>query len=457
MKAAVLLVLPLLMAPTGQSREMVVDGLVYNRTKILEWEGDSPPGPEDVGLAGVEVTFELHVPGLSHPMVDLARAKSDEEGRVLVKVDVPDTDRSRGSFHVRGVASYAGGRFPFTVSDDGTFEVAVYEPIDDPAAIRIPTHAVMLVTSEDRPGLVSVQERIRIVNDTGRAFQGFKPRMGMETGVLATIRATGGPHGLQAWHGRTGTRLDAIKIDEERWAVVGTVPPTGPLGADFLIQYTLHLEEARKGSIGRRLIADTAKVEIYYPSSGIGLDLPEGFGDPRPAPEETAPGFVVSVGEDVASGEQIQIGIDLASGLLLRLTIGIAAVFLFALALAYVGARAGGRAVEPGADAEPIARRIARLDVRNARGEIDPGVYAREREAILREAMAARAIGDGGRGGPTLSPEIVRLLEKIDAVEEGEAAEAVKEGRRQAYLGEILEVLRRQRGGGSSGGGSADG
>ena len=456
MKTALILILPILFPAFGQDREAEVDGLVFNRTKILESEGGTPLEPGAVGVAGVEVNFQLHVPVASHSTVPLAKGKTDENGRIKMRLVLPDLPGDRDSYHIKGVAGYGGAQYPFQVSRDGKFQVAVYESTPDPAEVRVLSHRIFLVPSEGAPGSITVIERMKVLNKGPRAFRGVEHKDGMGQGFVATIRATGSPHEVIARMGRIGTPLVIMDLGSEMAAVLGPIPPTGSEGEDLSIQYHMELGEVARGAITRGIIARTEEIRVFYPEADFGVDLPDGFSEAEDASEEAgAAGFVVRKKVGLSPGEELEVGVDFGSSRIYWVMGSFGAAFLIALLLAFAGASRGDKAVEPGAGAEPIARRIARLDIRNARGEIDPASYGREREALLREAMAGKAL-DLSRGAPSLDPEVERLMDRIGSLTRSGGDAAVKQGKRQAYLEEIYETLRRQRERGSPKARSAD-
>ena len=422
----------------ARAQDIVVEGLVFDRSAILEAEGDDGPSPADVPMAGVDVIItgeSAHGRGGQHPT-----GRSGADGRVSLVFPFEDDGHGHGPPKLRGAAVYEGSWYPFEVSDDGKFQVGVYQTTYETDKVRILKDSIYLEAKGEPPSSIQVRETLLIVNESTRAFGGVRPIAAMKKGLLATIRVPRQPHAARAFLPDVGMPLEATVIDQNRMAVMGTITPTGPEGMLVAIEYDLQVGEEGGGAISRPLYCPTETFQVYVGKSGIKVNLPDGFGEFGPADGELAGRFLLAEASGLGDGDEIDLQVSLRSNRFYWVLGLFAGAFLLALGLAGVASWRGSGSVTARAAAEPIARRIARLDIRNARGEIDPGQYAREREALIREAMAGREIQ--GADGAALPPEVMRLVEKIDALENDGADEKVKEGKRQAYLDELLEVIR---------------
>jgi hypothetical protein len=383
MKSAVWILLAISIPALAGAEEIVIEGIVYNRTKILESVADSPPKPANVGEGGVQVML-LGVEGLDRSMGHPV-ATTDDMGRAKFILDLPGETLTKP---IRAIATYEEVRFDFVIPPGGKFEAPVYETTTDADAIRILRDEVFLDVSGDPPDHVRVLERIQVVNEGTRAFQGNKPKAAMPHGILVSIGVPAPPHDRpRAVIGKTRAPLEVRMRDEKVMAVVGNLPPTGPEGESILIAYSLHLGEEGGGGLSRPLYAETDRFQVYYGKKGIKLDLPDGFSDPVEPDDAELKDFFLVEAAAVPAGTEMVLGLSLRSKRFYWVLAGFAGAFVLALILAIVGAVGGPGAVRPTA----------------------------------------------------FSPEIDRLIDDIDGLD------PAAEGRRVAYLERILEILRQGR------------
>jgi hypothetical protein len=383
MKPTVWMILAISIPALAGAEEIVVEGIVYNRTKILESVADTPPEPADVGEAGVQVML-LGLEGLDRSMGHPMRP-TDDTGRVKFVLDLPGENLKKP---ISAIATYEGVRFDFVIPPGGKFEAPVYETTADADAVKILKDEVFLDVSGDPPDHVRVLERIVMVNTGARAFQGNKPKAAMPHGILISVGVPAPPHDRpRAVMGKRGAPLEVRMRDDRVMAVVGTLPPTGPEGETILIAYSLHVGEEGGGPLSRPLYTDTDSFQVYYAKKGIKVRVPDGFSDPiEPDEAELKDFFLVEKG-GIPGGTEVVLGLSLRSARFYWVLAGFAGAFVLALILALVGAVGGPGAVRSSA----------------------------------------------------FSPEIDRIIEDIDALD------PAAEGRRVAHLERILEILRQGR------------
>ena len=394
MRPALIFLVAILIPSAARSEEVTVEGLVYNRTRILEADGPSPPSPEDVGVPGVAVVLiggERPHSGGAHE-----GAETDEQGRVQIRIDRTDDSHNHA---LGGAARYGGVWYPFRVSPDNTFEVAVYELTNEASTVRVTRHKMTLEPFGNPAASIHVEEEIGIVNDGPRAFQGIRPVPQMSQGLIATIRATGSPHAVEAMLLKSGVPLRDVPVGGDVVGVIGTVPPTGPEGDTILLSYAIHVGEGGGGTITRPIYYRTKRMQILYPRTGIRVRVPEGFSDPRPPSGEAGAKYLLLEASNLPEGGEIRISLSFPSDRFYWVIGGFAGAFLFALTLAFIAARRGARAVE---------------------------------------APAPEVAVPGADG---FDPEVQRLLGKIDSLEESDEDEPIKRGKRMAFMEEIVDAL----------------
>ncbi|MCZ6689254.1 MAG: hypothetical protein O7H41_06595 [Planctomycetota bacterium] len=392
----------LLLGQSTPSREMTVQGFVYDRSRVLATEGMSPA---EAGVPNAPVLLELHLKTPDHPQVELARGKTDEWGRYEAKVRVPDLPSTSGAFRISGVATHEGADYRFDVTPEGRFEAAVYETTTALDDIRIIRNAIFLDVMGQPADRVDVTEVLHLVNGGKKAFQGIRPNLGMPRPLLATIRTSVRTHRLRAGLSHAETSLDAFPVEAGLAGISGSILPTGPEGDDLIIAYTLHLGPGGRASITRPVYFGAEVVNVFYPRTGVGVDPGKGFSDAEPAPGEMAAKYYVRERRDVRPGEELMIEIDLAPHKFYWVIGSFGLVFLLAVFLAYLAARRASKAVD-------AADTIPNLD---------------------------------GPAAPSLPLDVGRLLGKIEALEGADAQDSLREGKRQAYVEEILEALKRSR------------
>ena len=291
--------------------EVTIEGLVYNDTKVLEWEGASPLMPEDAGVPGLPVVLfgmGLGGGGIKHPS-----ALSDEAGCVRFELDLSRELFLRAGEGITGAALYDGILFPFCLSPHWTFRVPVYESTAELGRIRILEDSILLYPKDNSWNTLVVREEIRIVNEGTRAFVGIRPVASMPAGLLATIRVPALPCWQTARHQGGGAPMEAVVMGQRTIGILGFIPPTGPLGEEILISYELPLDEVGSGTISRSAYCDIEVFRIAYPREGSGLEPPEGFSDPQPAPEELGPRYLVVERRNIPGGEDIAFSVSSAS------------------------------------------------------------------------------------------------------------------------------------------------